>query len=511
VIQGYGLTETTSLVSLNHPFRLGKGSIGKILPGREIKLDETGEILVRGENIAAGYWRNKETKPVQEEQGWFHTGDVGELDEAGNLYFKGRKKSVIVTPEGMKVYPEDLEAALRRQPEVRECVVIGLNRHGNALPCAVLIMRDGSQEAESAVRRANESLAEFQRMHHWFVWPDEDFPRTSTQKPKTNEIQDWVRARLEGLAQSGAPAGTLAELIGRVTGRAPPVLSSASNLTADLNLTSIDRVELLSALEDRYQIDLNETRFTSATTVGELERMLRSPIPRRSDYRYPRWTQRWPMNLLRVVVYYILTWPATMLMAHPRIRGRENLRGVEGPVLVIANHITQIDVGFVLAAVPTRLRHRLAVAMLGEMLQSMRHPPSEFGFFKRWFEKSCYALVVALFNVFPLPQQTGFRESFSFAGESADRGYSILVFPEGRRTQDGKLQPFRSGIGMLALNLNLPIVPVRIDGLFELKQSGKKLTRIGTVTVTIGAPVSCEPGVEPEALALQLEERMASL
>ena len=511
VIQGYGLTETTSLVSLNHPFRLGKGSIGKILPGREIKLDETGEILVRGENIAAGYWQNQETKPVEGQQGWFHTGDVGELDEAGNLYFKGRKKNVIVTAEGMNVYPEDLEAALRRQPEIHDCVVIGLNRQGNAFPCAVLLMRDGSQDAESAVRRANESLAEFQRMHHWFVWPDEDFPRTSTQKPKTNEVQEWVRARLEGQAQTGAPAGTLAELVGRVTGRAPPDLSSTSNLTADLALTSIDRVELLGALEDRYQIDLNETKFTSATTVGELEQMIRNPIPRRSDYRYPRWTQHWPMNFLRIVVYYILSRPATMLMARPRIRGRENLRGLKGPVLVIANHITQIDVGFILAALPPRLRHRLAVAMLGEMLQSMRNPPAEFGFLKRWFEKSCYALVVALFNVFPLPQQTGFRESFSFAGESADRGYSILVFPEGRRTLDGKLQPFRSGIGMLALNLNLPIVPIRIDGLFELKQSGKKFARPGTVTVTIGAPVRCEPGVDAEALARHLEERMASL
>ena len=134
VIQGYGLTETTSLISLNHPFRTGKRSIGKVLEGREIKLDENGEILVRGANVAAGYWQAKQLQPVLTDEGWFRTGDVGELDAEGNLYFKGRRKNVIVTREGMNVYPDDLEAALRQQPEVRDCVVVGLEQGGNAEP-----------------------------------------------------------------------------------------------------------------------------------------------------------------------------------------------------------------------------------------------------------------------------------------------------------------------------------------------------------------------------------------
>ena len=113
-IQGYGLTETTSLISVNHPFRLGKGSIGKVLPGREVKLAEDGEILVRGGGVASGYWNGHGAQKVSDEQGWYRTGDIGALDEAGNLYFKGRKKEVIVTPGGTNVYPEDLEAALRR-------------------------------------------------------------------------------------------------------------------------------------------------------------------------------------------------------------------------------------------------------------------------------------------------------------------------------------------------------------------------------------------------------------
>ncbi|MGH9566294.1 MAG: AMP-binding protein, partial [Candidatus Angelobacter sp.] len=140
VIQGYGLTETSSLISLNHPFKIGRRSIGKVLPGREMKLDpDTGEILVRGENVARQYWQGRELKPVTGDEGWFRTGDLGAVDQEGNLYFKGRSKNVIVTPAGLKIFPEDLEQALRRQPEVRDCVVFGAARGGNAEPCAVLL------------------------------------------------------------------------------------------------------------------------------------------------------------------------------------------------------------------------------------------------------------------------------------------------------------------------------------------------------------------------------------
>src|SRR5260370_7244646 len=142
VIQGYGLTETTSLISVNHPFKTGRGSIGKVLAGREVKLAPDGEILVRGSGVASSYWSGGELRPVasQEDEGWYRTGDIGELDTEGNLFFKGRKKDVIVTPAGMNVYPEDLENALRQQPEVKDCVVLPLAVGGNPDPSAVLLL-----------------------------------------------------------------------------------------------------------------------------------------------------------------------------------------------------------------------------------------------------------------------------------------------------------------------------------------------------------------------------------
>jgi len=521
VIQGYGLTETTSLVSVNHPFRIGRGSIGKVLQGREVKLDENGEILVRGENIAAGYWEDGETLAAAkngEDAGWFHTGDLGALDAQGNLYFKGRKKNVIVTAAGMNVYPEDLEALLRREPEVKDCVVVGLERGGNAEPCGVLLLNDEKRvkqprHAAGIVARVNESLAEYQRMRTWFLWPEADFPRTSTGKPKLAEIRASVEAQWgngDGAGNWPATTGGIGELIARVKGGANEVDLNA-NLESDLRLSSLDRVELLGAIEDRYQVDLNETRFASARTVGELESLVRGASPVRSEFVFPRWAQRWPVTWIRTFFYYLLTWPATHLMAHPRVLGRENLRGVKGPVLVISNHVIYLDVGFVLAALPVRLRLRLAVAMGGERLAEMRRPPREWFFLRRWLHRMNYFLVVFLFNVFPLPKKSGFRESFRFAGDLADRGWNILVFPEGDLTPDGKLQPFRAGIGLLASNLELPVVPMRVDGAYEIREAGSKFNRPGRVRVQIGKPVEFSAGTDPQEIARVLEKCVAEL
>ena len=506
VIQGYGLTETTSLISLNHPFSTSKRSIGKVLEGREMKLDENGEILVRGANVAAGYWQGRELKPVLNDDGWFRTGDLGELDAEGNLYFKGRKKNVIVTREGMNVYPDDLEAVLRRQPEVRDCVVVGLEHGGNAEPCAVLILRD-SADPETIVKHANHGLADYQQMRRWLIWPEQDFPRTPTQKPKLAVIQQAVQQHFAaGDGRAPTAQGALAELITRITGRSVGALTPDARLEDDLNLNSMDRVELMSALEDRYQVEVNDADFSHVTTVADLERLLHGPPQAsRERYHYPRWAQRWPIPWIRTFIYYLLTWPATLIMAHPRVIGRENLRGVEGPVLITCNHITYVDTGFVLIALTPPLRHKLATGMWGELLWKMWRPPGDWNPFRRWAWQAGYWLVVALFNVFPLPQQSGVRESFAYAGESVDRGYSVMVFPEGVRTEDGKPSPFQSGIGLLAARLDIPVVPMRIDGLYEMKLSGRKIARPGELKVTVGKPMRFTPETPAEEITRQIE------
>jgi long-chain acyl-CoA synthetase len=518
VIQGYGLTETSSLISLNHPFKVGKRSIGKVLPGREMKLDpETGEILVRGDNVARQYWQGQELKPVAGAEGWFRTGDLGAMDEDGNLYFKGRNKNVIVTPAGLKIYPEDLEQALRRQPEVRDCVVFGVARGGNAEACAVLLLQD-SASADAVVSQANQSLADFQKIRCWFAWPDEDFPRTSTQKPKLDAIRYVAESQLSGQAVTAATpspstaSGALQQLIQAIAGRQVNI-NPGARLQDDLNLSSLDRVELMSAIEDRYQVDLHDREFSRISTVADLEELVKksSVKTKRVEYPYSPWATRWPVTWIRLLVYYLLVWPATMIMAKPKIIGRERLKNVHGSVLVISNHITEIDIGFILPALPPVLRHRLATAMAGEKLRDMRHPPKEWFFLRRWYAQLQYVLVTALFNVFSLPQKAGYQESFNYAGRLADQGYSVLIFPEGRRTETGEMAEFRKGIGLLATRLNLPVIPMRIDGLFPLKQQKKLLSKPGTVQVRIGEPVRFESTDDAEEIAKRLQHIVEGL
>ena len=511
VIQGYGLTETTSLVSVNHPFRLHRGSIGKTLPGLEMKLSDNGEILVRGENIAAAYWKDSGVVPVLDSDGWFHTGDLGEQGADGTLYFKGRRKNIIVTPEGLNIFPEDLEAELRKEPNVRDCVVIGLDRDGNAEPCAVLLLRDSSDDAATLVHRANERLAPFQQMRHWFVWREPDFPRTPTQKPVLGRIREVVEQEMGSQpARSGGTAtdpGSLSDLLARISGRAAAHVGKEEKL----QISSIERVELFSALEDRYQVDLSETEFAAVDTLPALRQLLTEPETRAITNRYSRGAQSWPVRWLRAAAFYLLQRPAMLILAWPRVRGRENLRGVRGPLLVISNHVTYLDPAYILAALPRRLRLRLAVAMDGERLAAMQNPPPGTGFFAGLIDRIRYPLVVALFNVFPLPRRSGFRKSFAFAGDLADRGWSVLVFPEGELTKDGKVAPFRAGIGLLAEKLHLPVLPMRIDGLFELREARQRLAGPGRVRVTIGAPIVFDATAAAEDITRELERLVTSL
>jgi long-chain acyl-CoA synthetase len=374
-----------------------------------------------------------------------------------------------------------------------------------------MILRDNANP-ELVVEHANQSLAEYQRMRLWLTWPQEDFPRTSTQKARRNVVREIAEAQLlHPVNGSNAGSSPLSELIQRISGRPIPPLRPDANLDSDLGLSSLDRVELLSALEDRYQVDLSETTFSTARTVGDLEQVLRGEPVQRTEYHYPAWALQWPVTWLRFLAHYLLLRPAVFLLGWPRIEGRENLRGCTGPILVISNHIGDVDVGFILTALPARFRHHLATAAGGEALEALRTPPPGRNLFNRIYDRIEWALGVSLLNVFPLPREAGFRQSFAYAGQAVDRGYSILVFPEGRHTLDGKLNPFRAGIGLLAKNLGIPVLPMKILGLFEVKQAGRKFARPWEIQVRIGRPITLESGTASERIVRDLQNAVEAL
>ena len=517
VVQGYGMTEAAALITVNHPFNLSRRSIGKTLPGQEVKLDEHGEILIRGENVSPGYWGG-DLRPVTSDDGWLRTGDVGEIDEQGNLYFKGRKKDVIVTAAGLNIYPDDLEAALNSQTEVRDSTVVALETPHGPQAYALLLLRDDKTDASAVVKRANSLLNPYQQIRQWAIWPADDFPRTPTQKVRKpaviEKIKEWSSGDSELNARGGDGKSTsfISEAVARIGGESLARLDPAASLETDLKLDSLGRVELLGVLEDHYQVDIDEAAFTGATTVGDIERMIREGSADLAvKHVYPRWAQRFPITWIRLATLYVVILPLTRWMGRATVTGKEQLRKLSGPVLFTSNHITMIDAALVMLAIPSGFQKRFAVAMEGEVLGGWRRPPSDTGFLRRLILFAKYILVVSLFNVFPLPQKSGFRKSFAYAGELMDRGYNVLIFPEGARTPDGEMKPFKEGIGFLAKQLNVPIVPVGIKGLFDLKKAGKKFARKNEIKVSIGEPVSFSRSDEPEMITRTLEAKSREL
>ncbi len=516
VIQGYGMTETASLASLSHPFRTKHGSIGKPVAGQELKLSDNGEILVRGDNVSPGYW-NHGVQSIADEHGWIHTGDIGEVGPQGNIYFRGRSKDTIVTAAGLKIYPADLENALDQQPEIKASAVISVPGSKGTEAMAVLIPRAEVSDLKSAVQRANDSLAEFQRIRHWVAWPTSDFPRTTgTRKVIKGQVAGAVQTMLSGQQQTLAPATNgpaplSLPVINRITGTDVGELDLSANLADDLKLDSLGRVELLSALEDQYQIEIDEAAITEATTVADVERIVSRVKSEAVAYPYPRWTLRFPMTWIRALLYNLILLPLSRIMCIPRVTGVEHLAKVKGPALLISNHVTHVDGPLILSVLPVRRRMRLAIAMSGEYLRDWRYPPADLGWFARLKKRMAYVLGAGLFNVFSLPRQSGFRQSFAYAGEAMDQGYSVLIFPEGTETKTGRVQPFRAGIGLLVSELNVPVVPIMLRGMFELKKKQQFFVRPGKVSVTFGEPITLAHGMTPAEITKELERKISEL
>jgi long-chain acyl-CoA synthetase len=499
VIQGYGLTETAPIVTLNHPFHARKGTVGKPISGVEVRIAEDGEILVRGENVTSGYF-NAASEAVFED-GWFHTGDIGSVDEEGRLAVRGRKKEMIVTPEGLNVFPEDVERVLNRQPGVRESAVVGRGRAHAAL------VLDPGADAEAIVRAANAELEEHQKIRGFSLWPGDALPRTEgTSKLKRRDVQQWVES---GAAPRGPESSrqSLEEIVGRFAhGRA---VGAATTLD-ELGLSSLERVELMMAIERSSGSSVDEGRFTAARTVGELRTALEHPGAAQEPIAFPSWNRSAPARALRAVS--LTTWilPIARIFLWVTAEGRENLDGLAGPVMFAANHQSHLDTPAILLALPRKWRYRLAPAMAKEFFKA-HFFPRQYGCWK-WFTNSLnYYLSALFFNAFPIPQrETGIRETLRYAGELASEGDCILIFPEGRRSETGEVDMFRPGVGILAARLEIPVVPVRIRGVENVLRLGWNMARPGRVRVTFGSPITlC--GEDYAAQAREVQEAVTRL
>jgi long-chain acyl-CoA synthetase len=530
LIQGYGMTETTALVTLNHPFHIARGSIGKPLAGREVRVADDGEIMVRGESIAETEWRGGRPQARSADEGWLRTGDLAARNEQGELVFAGRKSDVIVTAAGLNVHPQDLEAALTRQPGVRDACAFAFDGGAGPQPAAALLMHDGSQ-AGAAVASANAGLADYQQIRRWLVWPDADLPRTPTSKVRRRDVAARAELAFRSTGEVSAGDDPLLQAIRAMPGARADNISDQSRLGEDIGLDSLGLVELQSALEQQFAVEIPEDAWQRARTVGDLRAFIApraeaaksvmigsiagaSPEEASASRQvtagetiYPRWPWSAPLRWLRMAFLECVSIPLTWLLLGPRVERPERL-AVQTPMLIIGNHVTAFDLPLVLYALPSHIRRHTAAAMVGGLLTGWRHARAER---HQWFSPLtpvAYWLVTALFNVFPLPQGAGFRRSFAHAGAALDYGMHVILFPEGRRSADGTLAAFQSGIGLLARESAAPVLPVAIAGLGELKQRKRRWFRPSTVTIRVAEPIMMGAGESPQEFTARLEALM---
>jgi long-chain acyl-CoA synthetase len=219
---------------------------------------------------------------------------------------------------------------------------------------------------------------------------------------------------------------------------------------------------------------------------------------------FPSWNSTWPVQLLRRLSQASWILPLARAFAWAEITGREHLRDLDGPVIFAANHQSHMDVPVILAALPGRVRARVAPAMAKEFFKAHFFPEGHT--WKQRFTNSVnYYLAALYFNAFPLPQrEAGTRQTLAYAGELLGNGWSILIFPEGERSATGDIKPFRGGIGMMASRLDVPVVPVRIDGVDRVLHMRSKMARPGRVRVAFGAAHRLQ-GEDYAALATEVE------
>jgi long-chain acyl-CoA synthetase len=521
LVQGYGMTETAALISLNHPFKVGKGTIGKVLPGRDIEIRDDGEILVRGDMVSTSSWRNGTMQ--QSDSPWLATGDLARKDAEGQLHFLGRKNQVIVTSTGLNVHPEDVEAALNAQTGVEASAVVPLLTAMGTEPAAVLLFRGSAEEAQEAVIAANRRLAEFQRVRQWRIWPEFDLPRTSTGKIKRREVTEWINAQRSENCIGDAKSDALLSLILSITRAHPYKTNDEAHLQEDLQLDSLGRVQLQAELEQKLGLPLSDAMLEQAATLGELRRVLNLdalaertlPLPTTPPAEslndvYPRWTWSWPVHTLRTLFLECVLRPLVCLLAAPLVQ-HEGAFDTSKPLLLIANHVSTYDVPLILYALPGQMRRHVAVAMAANMLRDWRSRHNQVSWFRGSLGPLTWLVVTSLFNVFPLPRSAGFRRSFQFAGEALDRGYNVLVFPEGHRSDDGVLQPFRNGIGLLVVESNTSVLPIALAGLDAMKTGGERWFRSGKLRIIVGTPMIFAPEIAPETITTSLQSEMARL
>ena len=486
VIEGYGLTECSPIVSGNTFETQIAGSVGKALKEVRIKVEDN-ELLVKGDNVFSGYYNNPKATIGAFKNGWFRTGDLVDVDKDKNIFIKGRKKDLIVNSSGINIYPSEIESILNKIDAVKDSCVMGIDKGEGEKVHAVLLLKNKNTDPAKIIRSANEKLDPMIQIEEFSVWEEFDFPRTTTLKVQKFRVKEKIldKSNKEGIKIN---TDTLISLVANVSKKSTDEIKENSILTSDLGLNSLSRLELVNFLEQEYRVDLEDTVINQNTTVSDLRELLE----KRGKIKKQRGLWLWTNNKLgislRKTMDFIFHIPISHLFFDLEVRGRSSLKNIKkpaspqgGPVVFISNHVSYLDQPAIMYSMPRGLRYKTASATREEFFISEDGTP--------FFRKILFLYSMIGFNTFLLPQKSGFRKSLEFMGKLIDNNVNILIFPEGTRSKDGKLQDFMSGLGLLVKELQVPVVPIKILGMEKIFPRGSWFPNKGKCTVIFGKPI----------------------
>jgi long-chain acyl-CoA synthetase len=539
ILQGYGLTETSGAATVTR-FEDNKiGSVGTPLNGVEVRIDDAndegiGEVLIRGPIVMSGYYEDPDAnRDAFTGDGWFRSGDLGRFDKGGHLYIVGRRKDVIKLPSGKNVFPEDVEAHYEHSPFVGEVCVLGVKDESSKFKgaeklCAVVVPNFAYLKAQHIanarewvvweLENLGRELPEYQRVHD-FVLRAEPLPRTTTRKVRRFELKSQLD-ELRGLERREARTIELGEadrlLIDSTPGRAvvaavrqhardAQVINPQMNLEIDLGLDSLARAECIVSVEQRLGIELKPEEVATAQTVGELIQLAGTKITEatrtgsaeekfhwrdvltRTPENVPELTELLrPRPALVGIAYLLLRliYLAARGLFRMEVKGSEVLTQLKPPYLICPNHQSYMDPFLVCSAYPR------------SVLQKTFHVGASM-----YFANAAMSQLGRLINVVPIDPDAQLLQAMRAGAAGLRAGRILNIYPEGQRSFDGRLNEFKKGAAILATELDLPIVPVALDGPYRIWPRKSWRLRFAKVKMTFGAPIN--------ARAIALEEKDA--
>jgi len=558
VLQAYGLTETTAAVFANSPGDNLIGSVGKAMKGVEARIvdpqpqDEgpnTGEIALRGSVVMKGYWNRPEATAVVLRDGWFYTGDLGYFDSKGNLFLTGRKKEVIVLSNGKNIYPEEVETHYLKSPFIKEIAVMGLEGqpgesgdrlHAVIVPNFDVLRQKKIVNAKEVIRYDVESLsqqiASTKRIGSYEIW-QEDLPRTSTRKIKRFEVERRVRAnQAQKLSDdSGLPterpltedeAAWLGQadvqraltIVRNSVRTAPSELRPTHNLELDLGLDSMQRIELLSQIEEHLGGNVEESQLAGIYTVRDLvDAVLQSaasgaggPLrPAFAGWKAMLAEEPNPSDVVSLVgphrissrFWYIIS---RLIQVVALDRFNLHVSGVErlpqsGPYIISSNHESYLDPVVLASVLPPPVFDKVFAVGTSEIFGQ--------GFMLKLARSLRVVVVDPDANLIPAMRAGAF---------GLRQGRPLILYPEGERSIDGTPKTFKKGAAILSIHLQVPIVPVAIEGFYEVWPRNKAFQGFKPLKMIFGDPILPPPESEAseetyERLTGELKSRVVGM